>query len=92
MPNLHRKSGLTYSTMRKVNNVEILKRDSDRQPYRRKENENNETNGQRRFVCIVAYDGTNFQGWQTQTNGRTIQDMIEARLKKVFQQSISIAG
>jgi|TARA_B100000524_G_scaffold79522_1_gene36401 hypothetical protein len=32
-----------------------------------------------RFMCAVAYDGTDFDGWQTQPNGNGIQDVIEKR-------------
>ena len=31
----------------------------------------------RRIVLGLQYDGSNWQGWQTQPNGKTIQDMVE---------------
>gem|GEM_PF-100893 len=34
----------------------------------------------RRWKCICAYDGTSFEGWQSQVGGRAIQDVIEAAL------------
>jgi len=46
----------------------------------------------RRLAVVVAYDGYDFEGWQTQPHGRTIQDTIEARLRKIFQVPIPIAG
>lgn len=33
-----------------------------------------------RMVIIVSYDGTDFEGFQTQSHGRTVQDAIERRL------------
>lgn len=45
-----------------------------------------------RFKAIVAYDGTDFEGWQTQLSGRTVQDVIEARLSKMLGVPIQIAG
>jgi tRNA pseudouridine38-40 synthase len=38
------------------------------------------------------YDGTNFCGWQSQPNGRGIQDFIEARLAIIFGKKIRIHG
>ena len=31
----------------------------------------------RRLACTVAYDGTDFQGWQVQPGARTVQSEIE---------------
>ena len=31
-----------------------------------------------RVKLIVAYDGTNYHGWQIQDNGITIEDSIES--------------
>lgn len=36
--------------------------------------------GYNRWKCICAYDGTAFEGWQSQVGGRAIQDVIEAAL------------
>lgn len=33
-----------------------------------------------RWKCTVAYDGTQFNGWQSQPDGNTIQDYLERRL------------
>ena len=33
-----------------------------------------------RWKCTVAYDGTEFEGWQSQPGGNTIQDFLERRL------------
>lgn len=45
-----------------------------------------------RWLCRCAYDGTNFEGWQSQCSGNTIQDVIEQRLAAIFKKSIRIHG
>ena len=30
-----------------------------------------------RFKLLITYDGTNYQGWQIQKDGRTVQGIIE---------------
>lgn len=32
-----------------------------------------------RYKAIIAYDGTNFSGFQSQINGRTVQDELEKK-------------
>ena len=29
-----------------------------------------------RWKCVCAYDGTGFSGWQSQADGRAVQDVI----------------
>ncbi len=43
-----------------------------------------------RYKCIVAYDGTNFHGFQSQKHLRTVQAEIENTISKVLKQSIKI--
>ncbi|MCH1626051.1 tRNA pseudouridine(38-40) synthase TruA [Fredinandcohnia quinoae] len=38
-----------------------------------------------RVKCIIAYDGTNFSGYQVQPNKRTVQSEIEGALKKMHK-------
>lgn len=45
-----------------------------------------------RWKCVVAYDGTTFNGWQSQEGGNTVQDLIEKRLKQLFERQIRIEG
>lgn len=45
-----------------------------------------------RWKCVVAYDGTKFQGWQSQPGGNSIQDALERRLKKIFNHDIRVHG
>ena len=37
------------------------------------------------YLIKIEYDGTNFVGWQSQKNGKSIQDIIERALKKVLK-------
>jgi tRNA pseudouridine38-40 synthase len=45
-----------------------------------------------RWKCTCAYDGTAFAGWQSQTGGQAVQDVIEARLKQIFGGLVRIHG
>ena len=46
-----------------------------------------------RYKATIAYDGTNFQGFQRQPNGRTVQEEIEKTLTKMNNgQPIQIHG
>ncbi|RCS41283.1 tRNA pseudouridine(38-40) synthase TruA [Bremerella cremea] len=45
--------------------------------------------------CIkltVAYDGTRYQGWQTQRTGPTIQSALEAAIQKISGEAVHISG
>lgn len=41
---------------------------------------------------MCAYDGTHFDGWQSQTGGQAVQDVIERRLSQIFNAGIRIHG
>lgn len=45
-----------------------------------------------RWKCICQYDGTEFEGWQSQPSGNTIQDRLESRLGWIFDRKIRIYG
>jgi tRNA pseudouridine38-40 synthase len=45
-----------------------------------------------RWKCICAYDGGSFAGWQSQANGRGVQDALEARLAQVLGTGARIHG
>lgn len=45
-----------------------------------------------RWKCICAYDGTDFDGWQRQPNGKGIQNCIEAALGNIFNTPIKTHG
>ena len=44
------------------------------------------------YLIKIEYDGTNFVGWQSQKNGKSIQDEIEKVLKKILKSKIKLVG
>ena len=44
------------------------------------------------YLIKIEYEGTNFVGWQSQKNGRSVQDSVEKALKKVLKTKIRITG
>ena len=40
------------------------------------------------YLIKIEYEGTKFVGWQSQKNGKTIQDTIEKVLKKILKNEI----
>ncbi len=44
------------------------------------------------ILLTVAYDGTNYFGWQKQDNVKTIQGELEKALSNLFKQDINIRG
>jgi tRNA pseudouridine38-40 synthase len=47
---------------------------------------------ERRIKLTVAYDGTDFCGWQRQDGQRTVQGELESALAKVHQHEVGITG
>lgn len=47
---------------------------------------------QMRWFGLVAYDGTEFYGWQSQAGGNTIQDFLETRLGVIFAKATRVHG
>jgi len=45
-----------------------------------------------RIRLTLEYDGTDFVGWQFQTNGRSVQEEVEKAIKQIFQTDIRITG
>lgn len=37
-----------------------------------------------KFKLVIAYDGTNYQGWQVQKIGTGVQEILESALRKLF--------
>ena len=37
------------------------------------------------YLLKIEYDGSNYVGWQSQKNGKSIQDKIEKALKKILK-------
>lgn len=44
----------------------------------------------RTILLNVEYDGTAYAGWQSQTNGLAVQDVVEAALAQILKQSVRI--
>ena len=40
----------------------------------------------------LAYDGTNYHGWQVQPNGITVQSAVEKSLDRLFKRKIKVVG
>ncbi len=45
-----------------------------------------------RYKISVEFDGTSFNGWQRQPEGRTVEGEIEAALKQILGQPVDIIG
>ncbi|WP_269524132.1 tRNA pseudouridine(38-40) synthase TruA [Coraliomargarita parva] len=45
-----------------------------------------------RWKCITSYDGTDFDGWQRQPSGGSVQNHLEAALSRIFDRQVLIQG
>lgn len=45
-----------------------------------------------RVRLIVAYDGTNYRGWQVQPNGITIEEVLNRKLSEILGEEITVIG
>lgn len=46
----------------------------------------------KRIMLTVAYDGTNYHGWQVQPNGETIESVLNRCLSGLLQEKIEVIG
>lgn len=46
----------------------------------------------KRVKLIVAYDGTNYCGWQVQPNQTTVEGVLNATLREFFKEDITVIG
>lgn len=46
----------------------------------------------RTIALLLSYDGRNYHGWQSQANGRSIQDTLNAALSSLFNEEIKVVG
>ena len=44
------------------------------------------------YLLKIEYNGSNFVGWQSQKNGKSVQTEIEKVLKKIFKSKIKLIG
>ena len=47
---------------------------------------------ERNVYLLVAYDGTDFHGWQNQTGLRTVQNEVEQAIRRAVRHRVSITG
>ena len=45
-----------------------------------------------RYQILIEYVGTNYNGWQIQKKGQTIQGRIQNTISKIFKEKVSIIG
>lgn len=45
-----------------------------------------------RVKMVVAYDGTNYRGWQVQPNGITIEEVLNRELTALLKEPVTVAG
>lgn len=48
--------------------------------------------GKKRVRLVVAYDGTNYHGWQMQNNGNTIENELNKALSELLNENIEVIG
>ncbi|MCI8518566.1 MAG: tRNA pseudouridine(38-40) synthase TruA [Hungatella sp.] len=46
----------------------------------------------KRIKMVLAYDGTNYCGWQLQTNGVTIEEVLNKALSELLREPIAVIG
>jgi tRNA pseudouridine38-40 synthase len=47
---------------------------------------------ERNIKLIIEYDGTNYNGWQSQMNGTAIQDIVEGALFQLTGEKVKLTG
>ncbi|NOY68108.1 MAG: tRNA pseudouridine(38-40) synthase TruA, partial [Deltaproteobacteria bacterium] len=47
---------------------------------------------EKNFVLTIEYDGTDFHGWQVQTDLRTVQGEIEKAIFTMTRRQVRISG
>ncbi len=45
-----------------------------------------------RYFIHMAYDGADYHGWQVQSNGKTVQQIIEHAFTTILRENISVTG
>lgn len=46
----------------------------------------------KRIMLIVAYDGTNYCGWQVQPNGISVEEVLNRELSKILNENTKVIG
>jgi len=45
-----------------------------------------------RYQILIEYVGTDFVGWQIQSNGKSIQKFIQIKISKLIKEKIGLVG
>jgi tRNA pseudouridine38-40 synthase len=45
-----------------------------------------------RYQVLIEYVGTNFVGWQIQSNGKSIQKLVQTKLSRLLKEKVSLVG
>ena len=45
-----------------------------------------------RYQILLEYDGKSFVGWQTQKKGKSVQEIVQFELSRLFKNKITIYG
>jgi tRNA pseudouridine38-40 synthase len=45
-----------------------------------------------RYFATISYQGTHYNGWQTQPNGPSVQERVEEALSTILREDISVVG
>lgn len=54
--------------------------------------ENAGSTSRKRIMLTVAYDGTDYHGWQLQPNGETIESVLNRALSRLLGEEITVTG
>lgn len=46
----------------------------------------------KRVMLTVAYDGTNYHGWQLQSNGISIEEVLNRCLTELLKEPVQVIG
>lgn len=46
----------------------------------------------KRIMLVIAYDGTNYHGWQVQPNGISIEEVLNKHLSELLKETIIVIG
>ena len=44
------------------------------------------------YKLTLAYDGTDYAGWQLQSNGTAVQEVVERAIERVFREKVRVHG
>ena len=44
------------------------------------------------IALVLSYDGTNYNGWQIQKNGPSIQESMETALFRLLGEKVHVSG